>query len=166
VSSTDGNRRPRPLASTSAPAVESRTAKKVSKSTELGGNAHDPNRKQHHHPDDRDKLGWTAEELPYEIVELPNESSMLGISQPMLVPYEPEVVDAKDRGTIAKRLLSLLGLILILLTIAIVIATFVGVPADLLITYAKWVASALIPLFTMALGYYFGAAQQHRSRRN
>ena len=66
---------------------------------------------------------------------------------------------------IATRLLNLIGLILVITTIAVVAATFTGVSATVLITYAKWVASALIPLFTMALGYYFGIVQQSRHHK-
>jgi hypothetical protein len=158
MSSTDGMRRPQPLASTSSSARRTRTAKRASESTELGGaQAIDK-------IVTRDSRGQRTidEESPYVIVESPNESSSLGLSRPMLIEHEPEVIDARNRGSIATRLLNLIGLILIVTTVAVVAATFTAVPASALITYVEWVASALIPLFTMALGYYFGTAQQTR----
>jgi hypothetical protein len=97
-----------------------------------------------------------------EIIEGPNSSSFLGLSRPELVPHE-EVIDALNRGMIAKMLLALISAILIATTLALIAATFAGVSAGVLLAYAKWLIPALIPLFTMALGYYFGSAQQPRN---
>jgi hypothetical protein len=174
MSSTDGKRRPRPLASTSA-SKRSRAAKRAPESAVLGGSKPVENAfglGKTGAPTDANysrvgSAGRTSpnEELPNEIVELPNESSSLGLSRPRLMPYEPEVIDARSRGVIATRLLSLLGLIVIITTVAVVVATFTGIPADVLITYSKWVVSALTPMFTMALGFFFGAAQQSRRHK-
>jgi hypothetical protein len=115
----------------------------------------------------RDGRGHIGKESPNEIVEPPNESSLLGLRPPpKLIPHEVEIIDARNRGAIATRLLNLLGLILIIITGAVVAATFAHVSATALIAYAKWVVGALISLFTMALGYFFGATQRSRSRNH
>jgi hypothetical protein len=173
MSSTDGKSRPRPLASTSA-SNRSRAAKRAPESAELGGTKAvedatglgraDVSTLIRKSGEIRTDMQQPGEGLAQEIVELPNESSSLGLSRPRLIPYDPEVIDARSRGVIATRLLSLLGLIVVISTVAVVVATFTGDPADVLITYSKWVVSALTPMFTMALGFFFGAA--HQSRRH
>jgi hypothetical protein len=156
-----GTRRPRPVASTSAPGEGPRIAKRATVSTGRG-----------------DISSWeacancgreenaTKEDISSqnEIIEQPNSSSYLGLTRPALIPHE-EVIDALNRGTIAKMLLVLISALLVAMTLALIAATFAGVPASALIAYAKWLIPFLVPLFTMALGYYFGSAQHHQGTK-
>ena len=100
-----------------------------------------------------------------EIIEEANASSFMGLRPPRLIPYEEKAIDAMNRGAIAKRLLNLISLIVVLITLALIAATFVGAQTSDLVAYAKWLVAVLTPLLTLALGYYFGKAQQDRDRK-
>src|SRR5215813_5247786 len=98
-----GTRRPRPVASTSAPGEGPRIAKRATESAGRGDISslearancgREPNAAEEH------ILSQS------EIIEQPNSSSFLGLSRPELVPHE-EAIDALNRGTIAKMLLAL-----------------------------------------------------------
>jgi hypothetical protein len=149
-----GIRRPRPVTPTSVPGEGPRFAAEAAVSAGRG----DIDRQDYRNAD-KERVSRER-----EISEEPNSSSFLGLSHPELLPHN-EVIDAINRGTIAKMLLALIGVLLIATTLALIAATFVGVPVDALASYTKWMMSALIPLFTMALGYYFGSARQHRRNK-
>jgi hypothetical protein len=146
-----GVRRPRPVTPTSVPGEGPRIAAEVAVSAGRG----DIDRQDYRNAD-KERVSRER-----EISEEPNSSSFVGLSRLELVPHH-EVIDAFNRGTIAKMLLALISVLLIATTLALIAATFADVPVGALTSYAKWMTSALVPLFTMALGYYFGSAQQQR----
>jgi hypothetical protein len=149
-----GIRRPRPVTPTSDPGEGPRIAAEAAVLAGRGGINRQDYRNAVKERVSRER----------EISEEPNSSSFLGLSRPELLPHN-EVIDAINRGTIAKMLLALIGVLLIVTTLALIAATFVGVPVGALASYTKWMTSALVPLFTMALGYYFGSAQPHRRNK-
>ena len=100
-----------------------------------------------------------------EITEEPNFSSLMGLSKPEFIAYQEEIIDATNRGVIVKRLVNLISLLLVVITLALIAATFIGVPAGGLFTYARWLGELLIPLLGTAVGYYFGRAQSNRHHK-
>ncbi len=138
---SDGMRRRRPVASTSVPGEGPRIAKgatvsagrrgPISSSQARTGCGCNPN---------AEKERVSSQK---EIIEEPNHSSYLGLSRPQLVQHE-DVIDALNRGTIAKMLLVLISVILIATTLALVAATFADVSAGALTSYTKWLASVLV----------------------
>jgi len=180
MSSPNGRRNPQPLASTSTPVSKGkRTPTRVARSAELGEATRPPVRIKgtggpvelgptgSEAADDRESSGTCPPEegYPHEWVENDLQSPLLGYSPPRTVRYELDIIDARNRGAIAKRLLNLMALILIGTLVALVVATFTRVPAEALITCAKWEITVVTPLFTMALGYYFGTARTDRREK-
>ena len=88
----------------------------------------------------------------------------MGLSQPTLIAYEEGIIDAMNRGAIMKKLMNLISLLLLAVTSALIVATFVGTPTSGLILYAKWLGALLIPLLSTAVGYCFGRTQSNRHR--
>lgn len=156
----DGTRRPRPLASTTASSERPRTVKKASVSAGRGGTL-SPRVNGHSL---QTNAGKECVDSQREIIEGPNASSLMGLSQPELIAYE-EIIDAANRGAIVKRLVNHTFLLLAVITLAVIAATLIGVSTSGLITYAKWLGALLIPLLSTAVGYYFGRAQSSRHRK-
>jgi hypothetical protein len=155
--SVDGIHRRRPLASTSTSSERSRIAKKASVSAGRVGSQGPRVKGQ-----GRANAGKECVDSRKEITEEPNSSSSMGLSQPTLIAYEEGIIDATNRGAIMKKLVNLISLLLIAITSALIVATFVGVPTSGLIIYAKWLGALLIPLLSTAVGYYFGRTQSKR----
>lgn len=158
--SVDGTRRPRPLTPTSASGERPRIAKKASVSAGRGGTLGPQLSKGLR----QTNAGKECVGSPAEITEEPNSSSLMGLSRPELIAYE-EIIDATNRGAIVKSLVNLISLLLVAITLALIAATFIGVPTSGLITYAKWLGALLIPLLSTALGYYFGRTHANRDRK-
>ncbi len=158
--SKDGMRRPRPVASTSASGERPRTAKKASVSAGRGAMQERTCKSCGQYTISYANTADEHANSQNEVIEGPNPSTFMGLRRPTLIPYEEKTLDAMNRGAIAKRLLNLISLIVVVITLALVAATFADVPASGLVAYAKWLVALLIPLFTMALGYYFGRTQQ------
>src|SRR6266567_888172 len=134
--SVDGMRRPRPLASTSASGEGPRTAKKASVSAGLGGTS-EPTSERGHQTNRQTNAIKERVDSRREIIEEPNSSSLMGLSKPELIAYQEEIIDATNRGVIVKRLVNLISLLLVVITLALIAATFIGVSASGLFTYAK-----------------------------
>lgn len=153
----DGKHRPRPVASTSVSGERPRTAWKASESAGRGG-AHVEAHTQDRNANARKDGVYD----PPEVTEAPNASSLMGLSRPTLIDHPEQIIDAANRGAVVKGLVVLVGLPLILITLALIAATFCGVPTAGLVSFAKWLGEALIPLLSLALGYYFGRTQHER----
>lgn len=155
----DGNRRPRPVASTSVSGERPRNARRASESAGHGV--------------DRKRIGNAGRDRQYEslgiaetpkiteaseITEAPNSSSLIGLSRPTLIPHEEGIIDALNRGAVVRRLVTLVGILLIIITLGIIAATFRGAPTTDLVA----LATPLISLLSSVLGFCFGRAQRDR----
>lgn len=143
----DGKRRPRPVASTSVSGERPRNARKASVSAGHGV--------------DRTKNRNAGEELPNdlpEIVEAPNSSSLMGLSRPTLIAHEEGIIDALNRGAVVRRLVTIAGIVLIIITLGLIAASFYGAPTAALVA----LATPLISLLSSAMGFYFGRTQRER----
>jgi hypothetical protein len=155
----DGISRPRPVESASAPYQRPRIAKNASEPAGPGETIQQT----------RKSCGCQTNEdyanPQNEITEEPNWSSFKGLSKPTLIPYEERIIDAVTWSTVIRKLVNLTSLLLIVMTLAFVAATFIGISTSGLTTYAKWLGTLLVPLITMALGYYSGKTQSNQRHK-